>query len=48
MVFKIPRDKVRKGKKYKLWVQIESLQRGGKYKTFKFDIENLAELLLKE
>jgi len=48
LVFKIPRDKVKKDKKYKLWVQIESLQRGGKYKTFKFDLENLAELLLEE
>jgi len=48
LVFKIPRDRVKKDKKYKLWIQIESMQRGGKRKTFKFDLENLAELLLKE
>ena len=46
--FVIPEDRVREGKKYRLWVQIESLQRGGKYKTYKFDLEKFAELLLEE
>jgi hypothetical protein len=41
-VFKIPIDRIIKGKKYELWVQIESLQKGGKYKTFKFDLENFS------
>ena len=45
MLFDIPPDKVVDGKKYKLWVQIMSMQKGGKYKTFKFDLENLAELI---
>ncbi|MFC1621386.1 hypothetical protein ACFL2G_03680 [Candidatus Omnitrophota bacterium] len=45
LVFKIPEDKVKKDKKYKLWIQTESLQRGGKYKTFKFDLENFFERL---
>ncbi|MBU1147297.1 MAG: hypothetical protein KKD11_03000 [Candidatus Omnitrophica bacterium] len=45
---KIPRDRIKKDKECKLWIQIESMQRGGKRKTFKFDIENLAELLLEE
>jgi len=44
----IPEDRVRKGKKYQLWIQIESLQRGGKYKTYKFDLEKFAELILEE
>ena len=47
MIFEIPRDKVVKGKRYELWVQIMSMQKGGKYKTFKFDLEDLAELLSK-
>lgn len=42
-MFRIPRDRIKKDKKYKLWVQIESSQRGGKYKTFKFDLENFAD-----
>ena len=46
--FVIPEDRVRKGKKYRLWIQIESLQRGGKYKTYKFDLEKFAELLLEK
>jgi len=45
MLFDIPPDRVVDGKKYKLWVQIMSMQKGGKYKTFKFDLENLAELI---
>ncbi len=46
MIFKIPRNKIVKGKKYQLWVQVESLQRGGKYKTFKFHLDNLPGLML--
>ncbi|MFH1782824.1 MAG: hypothetical protein ABH848_04335 [Candidatus Omnitrophota bacterium] len=46
--FKIPKDRLVKGKKYQLWVQIESLQRGGGYATFKFDLEDLAELVLEK
>lgn len=45
MLFDVPPDRVVDGKKYKLWVQIMSMQKGGKYKTFKFDLENLAELI---
>ncbi len=44
--FVIPRDKIKKDKKYKLWVQILSSQRGSKYKTYKFDLENFAQLVL--
>jgi len=44
--FRIPKDKIVEGKKYRLWVQIMSMQKkGGKYKTFKFDLENLPELI---
>ena len=44
--FRIPRDKVKKDKKYKLWVQVMSSQKGSEYDTFKFDLENFAELVL--
>ena len=47
MVFEIPRDKVMKGRRYEFWVQIMSMQKGGKYKTFKFDLEDLAGALSK-
>ncbi|MBU0759042.1 MAG: hypothetical protein KKC66_03630 [Candidatus Omnitrophica bacterium] len=47
LVFKIPRDKVVKGKRYRLWVQITSLQQGEKYKTFKFDLKDLYEKMSK-
>ncbi|MBU3912080.1 MAG: hypothetical protein KKD90_05790, partial [Candidatus Omnitrophica bacterium] len=47
LVFKIPQDKVIKGKKYRLWIQIMSMQEGGDYKTYKFDLKNFAELVSK-
>ncbi|MBU1853932.1 MAG: hypothetical protein KJ957_07810 [Candidatus Omnitrophica bacterium] len=43
--FKIPRDKIRQKKPYQMWAQIESLQRGGKYETFKFALEDFFERL---
>jgi hypothetical protein len=46
VVFRIPNERIIKGKKYELWVQIESLQKGGKYKTFKFDLQSLGDFLL--
>lgn len=46
--FRLPKDKIKKGKKYKLWVQIMSMQKGGKYKTFKFDLEDLPELISRD
>jgi hypothetical protein len=42
LLFKIPKEKIKKTGKYRLWVQITSMQQGGKYKTFKFDLENFA------
>ncbi len=46
VTFRIPPERVVKGKRYELWVQIESLQVGGGYKTFKFDLGNIGELIL--
>jgi len=52
LFFDIPRDRIVKDKKYKLWVQIKSeqeagyRQKGGRYITFKFDLEKLPELVL--
>ena len=43
LLFKIPEDKIRKTGKYRLWIQIMSLQKSGKYKTFKFDLKDLYE-----
>jgi len=43
--FEIPEDKIREGKRYQLWIQIESSQKGGDYKTFKFDLEDFKEAL---
>ncbi|MBU1912407.1 MAG: hypothetical protein KKB22_02575 [Candidatus Omnitrophica bacterium] len=45
--FKIPKDRIVRGKIYKLWVQIESMQSGGSYRTFEFELKNFAELILK-
>ncbi len=51
VVFEIPREEIVKDKKYKLWVQIKSgqeagyRQKGGRYVTFKFELEDLPELL---
>lgn len=42
--FRIPRDRILKEKKYELWVQIESMLEGGRYRTFKFALENFALL----
>ncbi|MFH1854785.1 MAG: hypothetical protein ABH815_05680 [Candidatus Omnitrophota bacterium] len=43
LLFKIPENKIRKTGKYRLWIQIMSLQKGSKYKTFKFDLKDLYE-----
>lgn len=45
--FKIPVDKIKEDKKYRLWVQILSSQKGSRYTTYKFDLEDFAELLKK-
>ena len=43
---KIPREKIVPNKRYQLWVQVESKTRaGGTPLKFKFDLENLAELI---
>lgn len=43
LLFKIPEEKIKKSGKYRLWIQIMSMQKGGKYKTFKFDLKDLYE-----
>ena len=44
--FKIPRDKIISGKRYQLWVDLESKNKGGDRPTkFKFNLEKLAEIL---
>ena len=46
--FRLPKDKIKKGKKYSLWVQIASMKKGDKYKTFKFDLKDLPELISRD
>ncbi|MFC1658822.1 hypothetical protein ACFL1D_05510 [Candidatus Omnitrophota bacterium] len=43
--FKIPTDKIVKKKRYQLWVKIESLQRGGQFESFKFELKDFPELV---
>ena len=43
--FNIPVDKIREDKKYRLWVQILSSQKGSRYTTYKFDLEDFADLV---
>jgi len=38
--FKIPTDKIVENKRYQLWVKIESMQRGGVFESFKFELED--------
>ncbi|MDP8216710.1 MAG: hypothetical protein P9L98_05280 [Candidatus Kaelpia imicola] len=40
--FEIPSEKVVAGKRYQIWVKIESMQRGGDKESFKFDLEDFA------
>ncbi len=40
--FEIPEEKVVKGKRYQIWVKLESMQRGGDKESFKFDLEDFA------
>lgn len=43
---KVPVEKIVPGKRYQLWVEVESkAKRGKKSKKFKFNLENLAELV---
>ena len=45
--FKIPRDKIVSGKRYQLWVAVESKTRGGGVpRKFKFDLKDLPQLIL--
>lgn len=45
MKFKIPKEKILPGKKYKLWIKVESMQNIKPIQTFKFELDNLAELI---
>lgn len=45
--FKLPPEKIRPGKKYQLWVRVESMQRGGEIEGFKFDLKDLPTLISK-
>jgi hypothetical protein len=40
--FEIPGDRVLSGKKYQIWIKVESMQRGGHKESFKFDLEDFA------
>jgi len=40
--FEIPGDRVVAGKRYQIWVKLESMQRGGDKESFKFDLEDFA------
>ena len=42
---RIPKEKIVPGKRYRLWVEIESQTRGDDKQKFKFNIENLSELI---
>jgi hypothetical protein len=43
--FKIPRDDLRPGKRYQLWVRVESAKKRGRNFSYKFDLENFPELV---
>ncbi len=40
--FEIPGEKIVDGKRYQIWVKLESMQRGGDKESFKFDLEDFA------
>jgi hypothetical protein len=42
--FKIPRDKIIPGRKYKLWIKVEGMQGKSPIQTFKFDLEGLSQI----
>ncbi|MGD9014779.1 MAG: hypothetical protein PVI33_01980 [Candidatus Omnitrophota bacterium] len=42
--FKIPTDKIVENKRYQLWVKIESMQRGGRFESFKFELKDFPKL----
>ena len=46
--FKVPVKKIKKGKRYQLWVEVESKRKGGRIPKFKFDLEELPELVAQE
>ncbi|MDP8233900.1 MAG: hypothetical protein P9M06_03755 [Candidatus Saelkia tenebricola] len=45
--FRIPMDKIVPGKRYQIWVKIESMQRGGDKESFKFNIEDFSQYFSK-
>ncbi len=44
----IPTDRVVSGKRYQIWVDIESMEKAGMGERFKFDIEDLAGLIAQQ
>ena len=47
--FNIPKDKIIPGKRYQLWVSVDSKTRGGGVPLkFKFDLKNLPQLILQQ
>ena len=45
---KVPVDKIIPGKRYQLWVEVESKRQAGRIPKFKFDLKKLPELVLKK
>lgn len=43
--FRLPVNKIKRGKRYELWIYVESLQSSGHPEKFDFELENLPELL---
>jgi len=41
--FRIPVDRIIAGRRYQIWVKIESMQRGGNKESFKFDLKNFSQ-----
>jgi len=42
--FRIPTEKVIPGKRYQLWVKVDSMRAGGKHTNFKFDLPDFPNL----
>lgn len=42
---KVPVEKIQPGKRYQLWVEVESKRRGGRFPKFKFNLKKLPELI---
>ncbi len=41
--FRIPADRIIAGRRYQIWVKVESMQRSGDRESFKFDLENFPQ-----